>query len=84
MVIEHLGDVCMADCYNLLLLLLGCLHQQRMMETEVSAVTMLIPQIWWLFQISPEQISYMHNFFLLSVKLFFLSKETTAKSNSML
>lgn len=41
MVIEHLSDVCMADCYNLLLPLLGCLHEQHMTETEVSAVTLL-------------------------------------------
>jgi hypothetical protein len=39
MVIEHLSDVCMADCYNLLLPLLGCLHEQQMTETEVSGVT---------------------------------------------
>jgi len=40
-VIEHLSDVCMADCYNLLLPLLGCLHEQQMTETEVSGVTLL-------------------------------------------
>jgi len=39
-VIEHLSDVCMADCYNLLLPLLGGLHEQ-MTETEVSGVTLL-------------------------------------------
>ena len=38
--IEHLSDVCMADCYNLLLPLLGGLHEQ-MTETEVSGVTLL-------------------------------------------
>lgn len=31
----------MADCYNLLLPLLGCLHEQQMTETEVSGVTFL-------------------------------------------
>jgi hypothetical protein len=40
-VIEHLSDVCMADCYNLLLPLLGCLHEQQMTETDVSGVTLL-------------------------------------------
>ena len=39
--IEHLSDVCMADCYNLLLPLLGCLREQQMTETEVSGVTLL-------------------------------------------
>jgi len=31
----------MAYCYNLLLPLLGCLHEQQMTETDVSGVTLL-------------------------------------------